>query len=110
MEKLNIETFLDFQILLQQLTHTVLHILESDSSSLLTPNDVLYLSQVIEMDMTTQGSTHSIGVDAAEIMVSIATNYMKVASFLLEPHMATQWMGRTEDGVRSLLTCLYCLQ
>lgn len=110
MEKLNTKTSLDFQTLLQQLTQTLLYILESDSSSLLIPSDVLYLSQVVEMDMTTLDSTHSVGVGAVEIMVSIATNYMKVASFLLEPQMAIQWMGMTEDGVRSSCICLYCLQ
>lgn len=106
MEKLNIKTFVEFKMLLQQLTHTVLHILESDSPSLLTASDVLYLSQLIEMNVTELGSTHSVGDDGAKIMESIATNYVKVASVLLEPHTATQWMGRTEDGVRSSCICL----
>lgn len=107
-EKLNVKSSLDFQTLLQQLTRTVLHMVESNSPSLLTPSDVLYLSQMIEMDRTALGSTPSVGVDATEITISVATNYMKLASFLLEPHMATQWMGSTEDGVRGLFICAVC--
>lgn len=109
MEKLNVNTFWDFLTMLQHLTQTVLHMVESNSQNLLTPSDVLYLSQIIEMDPTGPGSTHFVGANLAKIMVSIATNYMKVAGFLLEPHMATQWMGRTEDGVRGLFMHLYCL-
>lgn len=85
--------------LLQQLTQAVLHTLEAGGPNLLTSSDVLYLTQMIEMDLTALAGTHSAGADAAEVMVSIATNYVKVASLMLEPHIATQWMGMTEDGV-----------
>ncbi|XP_044055394.1 adhesion G-protein coupled receptor D2 isoform X2 [Siniperca chuatsi] len=100
MEKLSINTSRDRDLtLLQQLTQAVLHTLENGGPNLLTSSDVLYFTQMIEMDLTALASTHSAGADAAELMVSIATNYVKVASLMLEPHMASQWMGLTEDGV-----------
>ncbi|XP_059196570.1 adhesion G-protein coupled receptor D2 [Centropristis striata] len=86
-------------VLLQQLTQAVLHAVEADGPQLLTSSDVLYLTQMIETDLTALASSHSSGADAAEVMVSIATNYVKMSSLMLEPHMATQWMGLTEDGV-----------
>ncbi|XP_070817602.1 adhesion G protein-coupled receptor D2 [Chaetodon trifascialis] len=85
--------------LLRQLTQSVLSTLEAGGTNLLTSSDVLYLTQMIEMDLTALASAPSARVDAAEVMVSIATNYVKMASLMLEPHMATQWMGLTEDGV-----------
>ncbi|KAF3835227.1 hypothetical protein F7725_027785 [Dissostichus mawsoni] len=85
--------------LLQQLTQAVLQEVEEGGSHLLTSSDVLYLTQMIEKDLTALAGSHSAGSDAAEVMVSIATNYLKVASSMLEPGMATQWMGITEDGV-----------
>ncbi|KAK5869766.1 hypothetical protein PBY51_024460 [Eleginops maclovinus] len=82
--------------LLQQLTQAVLQEVEVGGSHLLTSSDVLYLTQMIEKDLA---SSHSARADAAEVMVSIATNYLKVASLMLDPGMATQWMGLTEDWV-----------
>uniref|UniRef100_A0A3B4TTF8 Adhesion G-protein coupled receptor D2-like n=1 Tax=Seriola dumerili TaxID=41447 RepID=A0A3B4TTF8_SERDU len=84
---------------LQQLSQAVLHTVEAGGPNALTSSDVLYLSQMVEMDLTALASSHSARHDAAEVMVSIATNYVKAASLMLEPHMATQWMGLTEDGV-----------
>lgn len=101
MEELSVNISWDRDLtLLQQLTQAVLHMLEAGGPNLLTSSDVLYLTQMIEMDLTALSSTPSAEVDAAEVMVSIATNYVKVASLMLEPHMATQWMGLTEDWVR----------
>ncbi|XP_039985674.1 adhesion G-protein coupled receptor D2 isoform X2 [Xiphias gladius] len=100
MEELSINTSRDRDLtLLQQLSQAVLRTVEAGGPNFLTSGDVLYLSQMIEMDLTALDSTHSAGHFAAEVMVSIATNYVKVASLMLEPHVATQWMGLTEDGV-----------
>ncbi|XP_030290070.1 adhesion G-protein coupled receptor D2 isoform X3 [Sparus aurata] len=85
--------------MLQQLTQSVLHTLEAGGPNLLTSSDVLYLTQMIEMDLPALASARAARVDAAEVMVSIATNYVKMASLMLEPHMAAKWMGLTEDGV-----------
>ncbi|TDH08674.1 hypothetical protein EPR50_G00100180 [Perca flavescens] len=85
--------------LLQQLTQAVLHMVEVGGPDLLTSSDVLYLTQMIETNLTALASSLSAGTGAAEVMVSIATNYVKAASLMLEPDMATQWMGLTEDGV-----------
>lgn len=100
MEELSVNASWDRDLtLLQQLTQAVLHTLEAGGPNLLTSSDVLYLTQMIEMDLTSLASSHSARVDAAEVMVSIATSYVKMASLMLEPHMATQWIGLTEDGV-----------
>ena len=85
---------------LQQLSQVVLQTVEAGDPNVLSPSDVLFLSQMIETDLTAAASTQSAGHDAAEVMVSITTNYVKAASVMLEPSMATQWMGLTEDGVR----------
>lgn len=109
MEELSINTSRDRDLtLLQQLSQAVLRTVEAGGPNFLTSGDVLYLSQMIEMDLTALDSTHSAGHFAAEVMVSIATNYVKVASLMLEPHVATQWMGLTEDGVsgRPRFICL----
>lgn len=101
MEQLSVNVSRDRGLsLLQHLTQAVLHTVEAGTPNLLTSSDVLYLSKMIEVDLTALASVHSAGADAAEAMVSIANNYLKVASLMLEPHMATQWMGLTEDGVR----------
>lgn len=101
MVELSVNTTSDRDLaLLQQLTQAVLHTVEAGSPNLLTSTDVLYLTQMIEKDLTALSSSHPAGADAAEVMVSIATNYVKMASLMLEPHMASQWMGLTEDGVR----------
>ncbi|XP_074490677.1 adhesion G protein-coupled receptor D2 isoform X1 [Sebastes fasciatus] len=85
---------------LQQLTQAVLQVVEAGGPHLLTSSDVLYLTQMIETDLTAlASSSHPAGAGAAEVMVSIATSYVQVASLMLEPHMATQWMGLSEDGV-----------
>lgn len=103
MEELTVNTSLDRGLtLLQQLTQAVLHTLDVSDPNILTSSDVLYLTQMIDMDLTSLAYTNPAAADAAEVMVSIATNYVKIASIMLEPYMATQWMGLTEDGVRGL--------
>lgn len=92
------------------LTGVLLRILEEGGPELLTPTDVLYLTQMMELAAATQiisiptsTSTHT------EAMVSIATNYLKLASHILDPKMATQWLDLTEDGVRLVLAVLNVL-
>ncbi|XP_054871865.1 adhesion G-protein coupled receptor D2 isoform X2 [Amphiprion ocellaris] len=98
MEELSVNNSWDRDLtLLQKLTEAVLHTVETGSPHLLTSSDVLYLSHMI--DIIALASTHSSGVNAAEVMVSIATNYVNMADLMLEPHMASQWMGLTENGV-----------
>ncbi|XP_054459470.1 adhesion G-protein coupled receptor D2 [Anoplopoma fimbria] len=86
--------------LLHQLTRAVLRAVEAIGPHLLTSSDVHYLTQRIETDLAALAtSSPSAGAGAAEVMVSIATNYLKAASLMLEPPMASQWMGLTEDGI-----------
>ncbi|XP_061594472.1 adhesion G-protein coupled receptor D2 isoform X2 [Cololabis saira] len=82
--------------LMQQLTKAVLNALEAGGPNLLTPSDVLSLTQMIEV---IAASGHFAGANAAEVLASIATNYVNVASEMLEPDTAAQWIGLTEDGV-----------
>ncbi|XP_068446254.1 adhesion G-protein coupled receptor D2 [Clinocottus analis] len=85
---------------LQQLTQAVLRAVEAAGPPLLTSGDVLYLTRRLEADLTALAAgSPSAAADSAEVMVSIATNYLKAASLMLEPHTASQWMGLTEDGV-----------
>ncbi|KAM4629239.1 adhesion G protein-coupled receptor D2 [Polymixia lowei] len=84
----------------EHLTEALLRVVEAGGPDLLTSGDVLYLSQMMELvpaSPATTGSTGSTRADVAEVMVSIATNYLKLASLILEPNMAAQWMGLTED-------------
>lgn len=83
--------------LLQQLTQAVLYRIQADGPHLLTPGDIFSLSQLIDWIAS---SASFEAANSAEVMLSIATNYVNVASLMLEPHMATQWVGLTEDGVR----------
>lgn len=90
-EELSMNTSWKRGLMLQHLTQTVLHDLETGDRSSLSPADVLVLFKTIESELSE--ATDS------EVLVSIATNYIKLASLMLEPHMAAQWMGHTEDGV-----------
>lgn len=84
-------------ILLEYLIQAVLEAVEPSDPHLLTSTDVLYFSKMT--DMIYQAGTSAAGNYAEEVM-SIATNYVNAASLMLEPHMATQWMGLTKDGVK----------
>lgn len=92
---------------LQQLSQAVLHTVEASGPDSLTSADVLYLSQRIDTDLIAAFNGHSRGQDATEVMVTIATNYVKTSSLLLEPGMAKGWMGQTEDGVSKLILYWY---
>lgn len=98
MEEISVNTSWNRDLtLMQQLTQAVLNTLEASGPDLLTPSDVLSLTRMIEM---IAASVHFAGANAAEVLASIATNYVNVASEMLEPHMAMQWIGVTDDGVR----------
>ncbi|XP_054645830.1 adhesion G-protein coupled receptor D2 isoform X2 [Dunckerocampus dactyliophorus] len=84
---------------LHQLTQAALHIVETGGPNVLTSSDVHFLSQKMEMELSALASGHTDRADAAEAMVSIATDYVKMASVMLEPHVAQQWMGLTDDGI-----------
>ncbi|KAM9479478.1 adhesion G protein-coupled receptor D2 isoform 2-T2 [Salvelinus alpinus] len=84
---------------LSGLTTVLVRVLEA-SPDILTSTDVLYLTEMMKLEATTttQDVNHAQeGLDSAEAMVSIATNYLKLASLILDPKMAAQWLGRPED-------------
>lgn len=85
--------------------------MEAEGPNVLTSSDVQFLSQRVEVDLSTLASTNPARADAADAMVSIATSYVQMASAMLEPHTAKQWTGLTDDGVGDvcflqLLSCL----
>uniref|UniRef100_A0A3Q3A2F0 Adhesion G-protein coupled receptor D2-like n=1 Tax=Kryptolebias marmoratus TaxID=37003 RepID=A0A3Q3A2F0_KRYMA len=82
--------------LLQQLTQVILHRIQTNGPHLLTSGDIFSLTQLID---GIAASAPFAAANSAEVMVSIATNYVNLASVMLEPHLATQWIGLTEDGV-----------
>uniref|UniRef100_A0A096M0M3 Adhesion G protein-coupled receptor D2 n=1 Tax=Poecilia formosa TaxID=48698 RepID=A0A096M0M3_POEFO len=99
MEELSINTSQNPDLTsLQQLTQAAVHTIEADGHHPLTSSDILYFAQLIDGIAT---STHSAGTNSAEVMMSIATNYLNLANVMLEPQTATQWVGQTEDGVNS---------
>ncbi|XP_047442564.1 adhesion G-protein coupled receptor D2 isoform X2 [Mugil cephalus] len=97
MEKLSANSWDRNLILLQQVIQEVLHSIEAGGFHLLSSSDVLYLSQMT--DTIAQASAPAAGANATELIVSIATDYLNVASLILEPHTATQWMSLTADEV-----------
>lgn len=98
MEELIVNTSKNIDLTsLLQLTQAALKTIKADGAHPLTPSDILYLSQLID---SIADSARSAGSNSAEVMVSIATNYLNLASVILEPLKAAQWVGWTEDGVR----------
>lgn len=87
---------------LQQLTQALLRALEVGDPNILTSNDVLYLAQMIEMARPAVEAENDKAAEA-DRMVSIATNYVKMASLMLEPRSANQWTHSTE-GVRDSMS------
>ena len=83
---------------------TVMEVRTVTDGLLLAPADALYLSGLMELDADAAADGEDggsvTGADRAEAMVSIATNYLKMASLILEPDVASQWTGPLEDGVR----------
>ncbi|XP_058494748.1 adhesion G-protein coupled receptor D2 isoform X2 [Solea solea] len=99
MEKLSINTSWEKDLtLLNQMAQAVLGTVEAGGQDSLTSADVLYLSERI--DMAAVASTRSARPDAVEVVVSIATNFVRAASLTLAPSMATKRMTRTGDGVK----------
>lgn len=97
MEKLSANTSRDRDAtLMQQLTQALLRTLEAGDSNILTSSDVGYLTQMIEADRMPSISADNAKADTVDMMVSIATNYVKLASLMLEPSSAHQWSESTE--------------
>lgn len=91
LEELGMKTSLDRGlVLIRQLAKAVLHSLKAGHSSILTPSDVQYLTQMIDVYLSA----------TVENVMPFAADYVIMASLMLEPQMAAQWIGRAEDGVR----------
>lgn len=104
LEKLGVNVSRDRDVtLLQRLTQALLRTLEAGDSNILTSNDVLYLAQMMENARAPAIGADTAPAATADIMVSVATNYVKMASLMLEPRSAHQWTDSTE-GVRDILS------
>lgn len=85
--------------LLQPLSQALLHMMEAGEVKALTSSDVLYLTQMVDKDWTPLMG----GANAdADLMLSVATNYVKMASWMLEPG-SVQWTDPA-GGVRGART------
>ncbi|KAL1023323.1 hypothetical protein UPYG_G00039220 [Umbra pygmaea] len=87
-------------MLLSALSSVLLEVVET-SPNILSSTDVLYLSEMMKVDATTNTwelNTPLVGPGNAEIMVSITTNFLKLASLILDPKMAAQWLDWTDDA------------
>lgn len=82
------------------LTEALLRVVEAEGADVLTSTDITFLCQMVELDQVPQGSSSE--SSGSEAMVSIATNYLKLASLMLEPQVASWWVGQTDDGVRRM--------
>lgn len=91
--------------LLQLLTRALLHMMEAGDANSLASSDVLYLTQMLEKDWTPLISAANAKADTADVMVSIATNYVKMASLMLEPPSVNQWTNSAE-GVRDFIAIM----
>lgn len=100
LEKLGVNSSRDRAVTgLQPLTQALLRTLEAADSNVLTSDDVLYLAQMMERARAPAGGADSAQAAAADSMVSVATNYVRMASLMLEPRSANQWTDSAE-GVR----------
>ncbi|KAJ3599129.1 hypothetical protein NHX12_033092, partial [Muraenolepis orangiensis] len=79
------------------LTEALLRAVEAEGADVLTASDVTFLCRMVELDPVPRGSPSE--SSGSEAMVSMATNYLKLASLVLEPQVASWWMGQTDDGV-----------
>ncbi|XP_057696800.1 adhesion G-protein coupled receptor D2-like isoform X2 [Corythoichthys intestinalis] len=84
---------------LHQMTRAVLDLMEAHSPNALTSNDIHFLSTRMEMGLSALASSRAASANAAEAMASMARDYVKISSVMLEPHVAQQWMGLTDDGI-----------
>ncbi|MFT7809048.1 adhesion G-protein coupled receptor D2-like [Arapaima gigas] len=65
------------------------------NTDILTPVDILHLTQIMDiasMHVSTKAST-------SELITSLTTNLVKLASEIIDPELATQWVGLSNDGV-----------
>ncbi|KAJ8277956.1 hypothetical protein GJAV_G00082120 [Gymnothorax javanicus] len=85
----------DYFDILGKFGQFLLRVLEANSE-LITPTDMLYLAKVIELAAETQVS--AIG-NSSDTILSFATNYLKLASELIDPKMAARWTDLADEGV-----------
>ena len=89
------------------LTQALLRAVEAEGPGALTSADVTFLCQMVDLDrVPPQGSSPE--TPGSENMVSMATNYLKLASLVLEPQTASWWVGPSDDGVRRTGSVLVC--
>ncbi|KAJ8384537.1 hypothetical protein AAFF_G00204520 [Aldrovandia affinis] len=85
----------DYVIMLSNFVRVLLRVLEANPD-IPTPIDVLYLAQVLEL--AAEAHISAMG-NASEVILSFTTDYLKLASELIDPEMAVRWLDLAEEGV-----------
>ncbi|XP_030640183.1 adhesion G-protein coupled receptor D2 [Chanos chanos] len=81
---------------LSALSGVLVKVLKSNPA-IVTSSDILHLTQMMEK----AAAAHlSLGSSPSEAIVSLVTNYLKLASEILDPDMAVHWLDLSEDEVR----------
>lgn len=105
MEKLSANISKDRDVtLLATLTQGLLHMMAVGDPNSLTSADVRYLTQMVEKDWTPLLGAAKAKAGTADVMVSVATSYVKMASLMLEPRSVDRWADSAE-GVRGYYVC-----
>uniref|UniRef100_W5LE35 Adhesion G-protein coupled receptor D2-like n=2 Tax=Astyanax mexicanus TaxID=7994 RepID=W5LE35_ASTMX len=69
----------------------------NNSPGIITPSDLLYLTQTIEMAAAAQANKTSV---SSAIVMSMTTNYLNLASGLIDPAMEKQWEDLKPLGIQ----------
>ncbi|KAI1891502.1 hypothetical protein AGOR_G00144470 [Albula goreensis] len=96
MEESNVNTTPeDYLLMLSNFVRVLLKVLEANPD-ILTPIDLLYLAQVIEM--VAEAHVPAMG-NSSEVILSFAADYLNLASELIDPGMGVQWLDLAKEGV-----------
>ncbi|KAG9351143.1 hypothetical protein JZ751_025033, partial [Albula glossodonta] len=96
MEESNVNTTPeDYLLMLSNFVRVLLKVLEANPD-ILTPIDLLYLAQVIEM--VAEAHLPAMG-NSSEVILSFAADYLNLASELIDPGMGVQWLDLAKEGV-----------
>ncbi|XP_066503286.1 adhesion G-protein coupled receptor D2 isoform X2 [Hoplias malabaricus] len=96
LEELNSTSSTDSELIwLSSLAQSVVRVIEA-SPNIITSSDLLYLTQSIKEAAAAQVNKT---LASSEVITSMATNYLNLASGLIDPVMARQWLGLKTLGI-----------
>uniref|UniRef100_A0A3B4DUZ1 Adhesion G protein-coupled receptor D2 n=2 Tax=Pygocentrus nattereri TaxID=42514 RepID=A0A3B4DUZ1_PYGNA len=97
LEEFNSTSSTDTELIwLNSIARSVVRVIEA-SPDLITPSDLLYLTQTIELAAAAQANKTSA---SSGVIMSMATNYLNLASGLIDPMVASQWLDLKPLGVQ----------